>query len=182
MPEIFQTVPVGMQDEEHARRCRMRLYGFHYERSRAIAFGPGILVHNFFRFGLSLDDNFISSHSPEVQWVVANNVAKSYILLTFPSARKCKEVRERRKTADINYRPHSRPITMCRDLSPEEDSCLEEAERTFGRLGSKNVDVFRRGLEIRIGNPPNAKWYKYNSPEILELLEKPATSSKTTPV
>lgn len=170
-----------MQDEKNARKCRRRLYGFVNERSRAILSNQRILVESSFRSGLRLDDSFIKSHTPEVRWVVANNVAEPYILLTFPSAGKCKAVKKTREKADISYRPHGRPITICMDLPPEEDICVDGAGRTLERLCSKNAAVLRRGIEIRIRNPPKVNVVEIQPPETAVFSEKSASSSARMP-
>ena len=149
----------------------MRLYGYDCQRSRATLLVPGILVENLFRFGMRSDDNFIRSHTPEVQWVTGSSVVGPYILLTFPSFRNKKEVERKRANIDVSYRPHGNQILMRDDLFPEEERCSPEAQRRCEALRNKGFAVVQSDLSIRVGRKPNANWYEYDAPEVSKLLD-----------
>ena len=103
-----EEVKEGTQNEINAKKSKMRLYGFDYREARFL--DPKILVEHFFRLGLGVDSAFIASHTFDVQWIIKSSVAESYLLLTFPSKAKRKEVKEKWRTMDKGYRPHGRPI------------------------------------------------------------------------
>ena len=158
----------------------MRLYGLDYKRSRA-KLDPKELVENFFRDGMHLDDNFIRSHTPEkVEWVTGSSIVRPYILLTFHSVRGKKVVQRRRANIDFNYRPHGKEILIRDDLSPEEELCFLEAQRRCEALQNKGFAVMQSDLRIRVGIPPNLKWYKYDAPEIWKMLDDLPVASRPT--
>ena len=165
MPEFFQSVPLGMQDEEHARNCRM--CDLDYQRCRAMLLDPRVLVETSFDLVCAGMIALSRLTLPKCN----GSVLEPYILLTFRSVRNRKKVQQKRGRIHVSYRPHGNPSLKGDDLSWEKEHCLAEAQRRCEALRKKGFAVVQSDLSIRVGNWLNAKWYKYDALEVLKMRD-----------
>ena len=117
-------------------------------------------------------EGFIQKHNTEATWKLKDDIDRSYILVTFASVRDKKWVTRMRKNANLQFRPHGAPISIREDATSEQVSVFRKALKTCNRLRRLKYCVFHKEGKIRVGRPPDHKWYRFDSPEVLAMLER----------
>ena len=93
-----------------------------------------------------------------------------YIILRFEKIEDKKLFEKYRRNIGSTYRPHGDIVRLRNDLTRSQTTSAISAIKVASELRKNNVIAYAQDGRVRIGLPPNSKWFLHDDNEIKTML------------